>query len=203
VHWATKRSSDAYTEKGLVQHGGGTPEGLGDLTALTRLFDLHWKLSELAKKLYDTEETQIGMQIMETTDLIGALVVCKKALFDAERITIRLSLWRIITALGAVMMLCCGQQAPPAPSPAIAARDNFDAAVADYKKCVAVKSFEECEGQRRIMDAAAIVMDAARWMSAMSSSLGGPNGSAASAPSWRGTEQSPCQIKKISMTASN
>ncbi|MGB6444693.1 MAG: hypothetical protein WBF47_05780 [Xanthobacteraceae bacterium] len=80
------------TEKGLVQHGGGTPEGLGDLTALTRLFDLHWKLSELAKKLYDTEETQIGMQIMETTDLIGALVVCKKALFDAERITIRLSL---------------------------------------------------------------------------------------------------------------
>jgi hypothetical protein len=60
------------------------------------------------------------------------------------------------------MMLCCGQQAPPAPSPAIAARDNFDAAVADYKKCVAVKSFEECEGQRRIMDAAAIVMDAAR-----------------------------------------
>jgi hypothetical protein len=92
-----------------------------------------------------------------------------------------------ITALGAVMMLCCGQQAPPAPtnshggllglftgnngghslagaaSPAIAAREDFEAAVADYKKCLAVKSsFEECEGQRHIMDAAATAMESAR-----------------------------------------
>jgi hypothetical protein len=83
-------------------------------------------------------------------------------------------------------MLCCGQQAPPAPTsshggllglftgnngghslagaadPAIAARKHFEAAVADYKKCVAVKSFDECEGQRHIMDAAATGMENAR-----------------------------------------
>ncbi len=72
-------------------------------------------------------------------------------------------------------MLCCGQQAPPpAPtnpltalgglfhnmaagaSPTIKARDDFDAAVADYKKCLAVKSANDCEGERHIMDAAAV-----------------------------------------------
>jgi hypothetical protein len=66
-----------------------------------------------------------------------------------------------MTALGAVMMLCSGQQAPPAPTNS-GAREKYEVAVADYKKCVAAKSFEECEGQRRIMDAAATVMDAAR-----------------------------------------
>jgi hypothetical protein len=65
-----------------------------------------------------------------------------------------------ITALGAMMVLCCGQQAPPAPANS-GAREKYEAAVADYKKCVAVKSFEECEGQRRIMDAASTAMDSA------------------------------------------
>jgi hypothetical protein len=67
-----------------------------------------------------------------------------------------------ITALGAVMMLCCGQQVPPAPTNSHSARENYEAAVADYKKCLAVKSFEECEGQRHIMNAAATAMDSAR-----------------------------------------
>jgi hypothetical protein len=67
-----------------------------------------------------------------------------------------------ITALVAVMMLCCGQQAPPAPTISLGARENYEAAVADYKKCIAVKPFEKCEGQRRIMDAAATAGDSAR-----------------------------------------
>ncbi|MGA9891088.1 MAG: hypothetical protein WBQ55_01690 [Xanthobacteraceae bacterium] len=66
-----------------------------------------------------------------------------------------------ITALGAVMMLCCGQQAPPAPTNS-GARESYETAVADYKKCVAVKPFDECEGQRRTMDAAAKAMESAR-----------------------------------------
>jgi hypothetical protein len=67
-----------------------------------------------------------------------------------------------IAALGAVMMLCCGQAAAPAPTNSRGAREKYEAAVADYKKCVAVKPFDECEGQRRIMDAAATAMDNAR-----------------------------------------
>jgi hypothetical protein len=41
-------------------------------------------------------------------------------------------------------------------SPAIAARENFEAAVADYKKCIATRSTNDCEGERHIMDAAAV-----------------------------------------------
>ena len=41
-------------------------------------------------------------------------------------------------------------------SPVIAARENFEWAVADYKKCLTSKSANECEGERHIMDAAAV-----------------------------------------------
>jgi hypothetical protein len=71
-----------------------------------------------------------------------------------------------IAALGAIVMVCCGQQTPPpaahvhslgaSMSPGIAARENFEWAVADYKKCLATKSANECEGERHIMDAAAV-----------------------------------------------
>ena len=70
-----------------------------------------------------------------------------------------------IAALGAVVMVCCGQQTPPlahvhslaaSMSPGIAARENFEWAVADYKKCLAKRSPNDCEGERHIMDAAAV-----------------------------------------------
>ena len=85
-----------------------------------------------------------------------------------------------IAALGAIAMVCCGQQAPPAPpashggllglftgdsrrhslaaggSPAIAARENFEWAIDDYKKCLTTRSANDCEGERHIMDAAAV-----------------------------------------------
>jgi hypothetical protein len=70
-----------------------------------------------------------------------------------------------ISALRAIVMLCCGQQAPPparlhslgaSMSPGIAARENFEWAVADYKKCLATESANDCEGERHIMDAAAV-----------------------------------------------
>ena len=69
-----------------------------------------------------------------------------------------------IAALGAIVMVCCGQQTPPAHvhslaarmSPDVAARENFEWAVADYKQCLATRSANDCEGERHIMDAAAV-----------------------------------------------
>jgi hypothetical protein len=57
-----------------------------------------------------------------------------------------------MTALGAVMMLCCGQQAPPAPTTSHSAREIYEAAVADYKKCVAVSPLKSARAS------------GARWM---------------------------------------
>ena len=43
----------------------------------------------------------------------------------------------------------------PAES-AIAARENFEWAIDDYKKCLTTRSANDCEGERHIMDAAAV-----------------------------------------------
>jgi hypothetical protein len=46
-------------------------EGLGELEALTRLMGLSCDVSRLAVTLYDTEQTTLGMALMETADQVA------------------------------------------------------------------------------------------------------------------------------------
>jgi hypothetical protein len=74
-----------------------------------------------------------------------------------------------LAALGAILMICSGQQSSPAHggllnlfgnnnghsisgamNPTIGAREDFEAAVADYKKCLAVKPANDCGSMHQI-----------------------------------------------------
>jgi hypothetical protein len=47
-----------------------------DLAALTRLMDLLRQVAAHAAALYDTEEVQRGMQLMETADVLASRSGC-------------------------------------------------------------------------------------------------------------------------------